>query len=182
MASFSSVLLPLHPQVSSGEEPRQPPHLHLPPVSLTPQTARRLLQQHKEWSLAAVFTGGGFSVAATFTEPADFLALARAYDSREKTIANGISFLGHTYPVTRFAPPLIICRRGTGEDTEGLAVLKGSSRMGEDLLLVAVYRPPAVSASAVAQMRRFFVSHLGTLPASSPSKAVQQLLARQRRM
>ncbi|CDJ50292.1 hypothetical protein, conserved [Eimeria brunetti] len=109
-------------------------------------------------------------------------ALARAFDDREKTISNGISFLGHTYPVTRFAPPFIICRRGSGEDTEGLAILKGSSRMGEDLLLLAVYRPPTVSAAAVAQMRRFFVSHLGTLPQSGPPKSVQQLLARQRQM
>ncbi|CDJ58497.1 hypothetical protein, conserved [Eimeria maxima] len=125
MASFSSVLLPLHAPVSASSDPRfQRPSLLLPPVSLTPQTAKRLLQQHKEWTFAAVFTGGGLSVAATFNQQADFLALARAFDYREKTVSNGISFLGHTYPVTRFAPPLIICRRGVGDDTEGLAVLK----------------------------------------------------------
>ncbi|KAL8428835.1 hypothetical protein ACSSS7_006965 [Eimeria intestinalis] len=125
-----------------------------PPLSLTPQTAKRLLLQHKEWRLAAIFTGSALSVAATFSEHADFGALVAAFASREAAISSGILFLGHTYAVTRYAPPLIVCRRGSLDSTEGLAILKGSkelrglSRMGEELLLMAVYRPPAVSAGA----------------------------------
>ncbi|CDJ36921.1 hypothetical protein, conserved [Eimeria tenella] len=180
MASFSSVLLPLHSYSSPGGEQRLQQSLQGPPMLMTPQTAKRLLQQHKEWQFAAVFTGGGLSVAATFPQPANLLSLAQAFDNREKTVAEGVCFSGHRYPVTRFSPFLIICRRGTGDDTEGLAILKGSSRMGEDLLLLAVYRPPAVSASAVAQMRRFFVSHLGTLPVWGPPKDIQLLLSQQR--
>ena len=38
--------------------------------------------------------------------------------------------------------------------------------MGEDLLLLAVYTPPAVSASAVPQMRRFFLAHRETIVAT----------------
>lgn len=106
-------------------------------------------------------------------------ALVHAYESRQATVSRGVCFLGNRYQVTRFAPPLIVCRRGSGEDTEGLAILKGLSRMGEDLLLLAVYRPPAVSASAVPQMHRFFVSHLGTLPAAGPPEEIQRLRARQ---
>ncbi|KAL8424345.1 hypothetical protein Efla_000802 [Eimeria flavescens] len=187
MASFSSVLLPLQAQptsagVSEHQQQQQEQQQVLrgsAALSLTPQTAKRLLLQHREWQHAAIFTGSGLSVAATFAESADFRALVGAFASREAAISAGVSFLGHTYAVTRYAPPLIVCRRGSLEDTEGLAILKGLSRMGEHLLLVTTYRPPAVSASAVSQMRRFFVSHLGSLPSTDPPEIVQKLRARQ---
>ncbi|OEH77762.1 hypothetical protein cyc_08495 [Cyclospora cayetanensis] len=246
MASFSSVLLPLHQPAASGGQPLQQQVPYGPPVSLTPQTAKRLLQQHKEWVHAAVFTAEGLCVAATFSEPVEFQAVARAFSSRQTAISEGVEFLGCVYSVMRekrrekggerggekkgerggekkgekekggekgrekggrkkgrkkgrengrekesegerengatlrYAPSIIICRRGNGEDTEGLALLKGLSRMGEELLLLAVYRPPTVSASAVSQMRRFFESHLGTLPTLRLPETIESLLARQR--
>ncbi|KAL8270663.1 hypothetical protein Esti_005409 [Eimeria stiedai] len=130
MASFSSVLLPLHqfpPSTGTSDQRQQQQQVLLrgaSPLSLTPQTAKRLLLQHKEWRLAAIFTGSAFSVATTFSEPADFGALVAAFASREAAISKGVPFLGHTYAVTRYAPPLIVCRRGSLDVTEGLAILK----------------------------------------------------------
>ena len=79
-----------------------------------------------------------------------------AYADRDVTIGEGFFINNEHFDVHRFHPPLIYGRRGTPEDSEGIALCRFKPKNaveGEEFqFLLITYKLPILSAKAVPQM------------------------------
>lgn len=82
------------------------------------------------------------------------------------TVGEGFSVNGTHFDVHRFHVPLIYGRRGTPEDSEGIALCRYKPFMPADnethQYLLITYMLPILSAKAVPEMVKFVEKHLGT--------------------
>jgi hypothetical protein len=90
----------------------------------------------------------------------------KSYADRDVTVGEGFNVGGTHFDVHRFHVPLIYGRRGTPEDSEGIALcrykpFKPANNETYQYLLIT-YLLPILSAKAVPEMVKFVETHLGT--------------------
>ncbi|CBZ55463.1 conserved hypothetical protein [Neospora caninum Liverpool] len=139
----------------------------LPAALPTSKELLSLLLQQQDWKNAAVFRGrDGTVLAATLpltTE--ETRGLAAAFESdRYAAVGKGLQLRGQRYEVCCFHLPLIYGRRGSGANSEGIALVKGVGPDSEPLIALATYSLPVVSACVVPQLTTFFRTYLGFVP------------------
>ncbi|EPR58848.1 profilin [Toxoplasma gondii TgCatPRC2] len=126
-----------------------------------------LLLQQQDWKDAAVFRAlDGAILASTFPLTVEETqGIAAIFDSdRFTAVGKGILLQGERYEVFCFHPPLIYGRRGSGANSEGIALVRGVGPDAESLIVMATYSPPMVSACVVPQLTTFFRAYLGLIP------------------
>ena len=84
-------------------------------------------------------------------------------DDRDTTVGNGFYINNVHFDVHRFHVPLVYGRRGTPEDSEGIAIarIEPKEKRGEEShwFLLITYVLPILSAKAVPQMVEFANNH-----------------------
>ncbi|PFH33621.1 hypothetical protein BESB_078370 [Besnoitia besnoiti] len=138
----------------------------------------RLLQQ-PDWERSAVLRGRDAAVlAATHPlTPEESQALVALFEAdRDTAVGRGLLFLGERYEVHCFQPPLVYGRRGSGENSKGIALVKGVGADAEPFIALTTYAPPLVSACIVPQLISFFHSNLGIVPHVAVPPLYEQFL------
>ncbi|PHJ21806.1 profilin [Cystoisospora suis] len=171
MAAFSATL--------AATSPLAPPPGLLPVEALSRQQAvagastslskgiRDLLFDQTDWDKAAVLRmEDGGVVAATFSlEPQDIKVATGAFDAgRDAVVACGLQLQGKRFDVHCFQPPIIYGRSTSLDESEGIALVRGTGADGQKLVALATFRPPLVSSYAVPLLVSFFRTHLGSVP------------------
>eukprot|EP01097_Dermamoeba_algensis_P010629 TRINITY_DN792_c0_g1_i2.p1 TRINITY_DN792_c0_g1~~TRINITY_DN792_c0_g1_i2.p1 ORF type:complete len:140 (+),score=23.51 TRINITY_DN792_c0_g1_i2:80-499(+) len=113
----------------------------------------------REWSRVVLFDQSGNVLSSSFelNDPSQLLPLLGVFNEKEKTLANGIDFLGRHYDIHRYYEGLAYGRtEETSDKGQGIAIHRTETPTSKKVVYgLVTFDFPIITARAVSQLSEF---------------------------